>query len=217
MNRSERGVFCVDCIADEILSFRPALELLAHKDQLDFPTLTYKAENRSGLVRKIKVWSSRKDYKYPILWLAAHGSEGGFYTDDPKGAGFQRMDLGTLADIAMEGRYDWSGCIAHFGACSTLASNNDMYRNFFQETSVQAISGYSKDIPWIESLAFELIYIRVLQEVMTNNEEPLYNNGGITSDIVDECRSRILDSRKCHGLIDALGFRMITASDFGPT
>ena len=217
MVKNQRGIFCVDCIAQEVLSFKPILKLLAYGNQLDFPSLRHKAETRNDLVKEIKEWSNREDYKYPILWLAAHGSEGGFYTDDPKGAGFQRMDLGTLADIAMEGRYNWSGCIAHFGACSTLASNNDMYRNFFQETSVQAISGYSKDIPWIESLAFELIYIRVLQEVMTNNEEPLCKNGGITSDIVDECRSRILDSRKCHGLIDALGFRMITASDFGPT
>ena len=217
MIKSERGVFCVDCIAKEVLSFKPTLQLLADEDQLDFPIIIHKAETRNMLDGAIRRWSDREDFKYPILWLAAHGRKEGIYVDDRKGAGFRRVDLGTLADIAMECKYDWSGCIVHFGACSTLSSDDNMYRDFFQMTGIQAISGYSKDIPWIGSLAFELIYMRILQEVMAKVWEPPPKSGqqGITSEIVDECRSRIADSRMCHGLVDALGFRMITASDYG--
>ena len=209
MEGTERGVYCIESQDDGGPSFEPSLRLLA--GQLDFSilgTAVKRVRTRRDLTRQIAEWGSRQDYKYPILWLSGHGSSGGFLVDDT--AGNRRVDLRALIEIAEDGEFDWSGTILHFGACSTLATDDGDCRDLLDKTGLEAISGYSKDVYWTQSLAFEMLYMQFLQrELMVST-----STSGADEEALSECRDRIFDSRMCAGLVDHLGFRFITRADF---
>ena len=204
---------CVESFTASEDSFGPTLKLLSN--QLDFSTLKMRTvETRRELTKAIEEWGNRDDWKYPVLWMSGHGTQDGFYVNDPTGPGHSRLDLGTLTDIAIHSvhsAYRWSGYLIHFAACSTLSGHDDAVRDILDKSGLAGISGYSKVVEWIPSLAFEMLYMWFLQEAMmhSNSEE------GIDEGILDECRNRLLDSRMCSGLIDHLGFRIITRADFG--
>ena len=159
------------------------------------------------MVNNLKQWAGRDDWKYPVLYLSFHGFERGVHVDDPKGAGFTRLDLQTIADVFNDNNYDVSNTIVHFGGCSTLAADEAELRRFLRDTDVALLSGYQKDVPWIESLAFELLYVSGLQEAMEGSEE-------MSPRLFEGYRDRLFDSRKCHGLLEALGFKMVLPEDF---
>ena len=127
------------------------------------------------------------------------------HVDDPKGAGFTRVDLRTISDVFEP--FEVADSVVHFGACSTLATDDDEMRKFVRTTGVAALSGYQKDVLWVESLAFELLYLTGLQQAMADSSS-------LTGDLASTYRDRLYDSRKCRGLIDALGFKMVVSGDF---
>ena len=209
MKKTERGVFCIESRSEDDPSFEPALRLLA--GQLDFSILNAavrRVTTRRDFAKQIASWANGEDYKYPVLWLTGHGSSGGFFVDDT--AGSRRVDLQALIEIAEESNR-WSGALLHFGACSTLSTHGDECRGLLEKTGLEAVSGYSKDVYWIPSLAFEMLYMQFLQHALVNSASIT----GIDEDVLVECRDRIFDSRMCSGLVDHLGFRLITRADFG--
>ena len=211
MEKNERGVFCIESVG-AVESFKPTLKLLADVNQLNFPILgnaVRSVRKRNDLMNSIREWGERPDYKYPILWMWGHGSRDGFYVED-SALGDSRLDLGSLADIAGN---SWGGCLVHFASCSTLAGDDACYR-LLKESGLQGISGYSKDVYWIQSFAFEMLYMQFLQEVLIGGPKS-YPEGGIPEKSLAKCRERLFDSRMCSGLIDHLGFRMITRADAG--
>ena len=209
MKKTERGVYCIESRGDDDPSFEPSLRLLAKELDFSIPKVK-RVVTRRELARRIADWGKREDYKYPVLWLTGHGSKGGFFVDDPT-AGNRRVDLQALTEIAQDGDFSWSGSLLHFGACSTLAAHDNEYRELLENSGLEAVSGYSKDIYWIPSLAFEMLYMQFLQEAMMGSD----SEAGVDKDVLAECRDRILDSRMCFGLVDHLGFRLITRADFG--
>ncbi|MDQ3190367.1 MAG: hypothetical protein M3Q58_02110 [Bacteroidota bacterium] len=50
-----------------------------------------------------------------------------------------------------------NGKIIHFGCCSTLNTDGCALRRFLQKTKALAISGYYKDIDFVESTVFDLM------------------------------------------------------------
>ena len=211
MERTKRGVFCIESV-EGVESFEPTLRLLSK--HLDFSILTKgvrRVRKRLELTKAIEEWGNRDDFKYPLLWMCGHGAKGGFYVDDPAGAGHRRLDVHTLVDMAADSEYGgWARCHIHFGACSTLADDKDA-RSVLEKSGLQGVSGYTKDVYWIPSLAFEVLYVQFLQEAMQRS----YSEGGLDGDTLAKCRDRLFDSRMCAGLIDHLGFRLITRADFG--
>ena len=74
--------------------------------------------------------------------------------------GKEDVSLDKLAEI-INGK--GSGRILYFGSCSTLATDQeDEIKQFLKETKIKAVCGYSADIPWIESAAFEVLLIDAL-------------------------------------------------------
>ena len=204
MKRTERGVFCIEGVFDtEALSFEPTLALLS--DICDFSKIYRQVNSRNALVNNLKQWAGRSDWKYPILYLSFHGFENGVHVDDPKGAGFTRVDLRTISDVFRG--YDVSDTVVHVGACSTLAMDDMEIGKFLRDTGVAVLSGYQKDVPWIESLAFELLYLTGMQRAMVDSD-------GVISNLAPEYRESLFDSRKCHGLLEALSFKMVVSADF---
>ena len=208
MKELKRGIFCVESFTPEEESVGPTLRLLS--SLLPFSMVKVrKVETHIQLTKAIEEWSNWSNWNYPILWMSGHGRKHGFYVHDPAGPGNRSLDMGALTEIAANSpdeRDRWSGCLVHFGACSTLSGSDDACREFLRESKLAGISGYSKAVDWIRSLSFEMLYIQFLQQTMMDRN-------GIDEEVLDECRARLFDSRMCSGLIDHLGFRMITRTD----
>ena len=212
MERKHRGVFCIEAMAPkEDFSCEQTLRFLSESS--NFPFMYRGAvESRAKLVKHLKEWGGRQDWKYPILYLSAHGSHREISVRDPRGVGFDMMDLRTISHVVADHNYEMKGALVHFGACSTLAVDSEEVRDFFKGCGVTAISGYDRDVSWVESLAFELLYLHGLQQTMTLSYE---DDGGISDELMVEVQERLFDSRKCRGLIDALGFNMFLSDEFG--
>ncbi|MCZ2390240.1 MAG: hypothetical protein LC113_04075 [Acidobacteria bacterium] len=72
----------------------------------------------------------------------------------------KNISLDELADL-MENRFmNW---FVHFGSCSTLRSYAAAER-FASRTGAKMVSGFTKDVNWVESAAFELLLFELLQE-----------------------------------------------------
>lgn len=65
----------------------------------------------------------------------------------------------------LEGKLN--GKIVHFGSCSTLNTTESNITDFINRTGCSFVSGYKKDVPYIESSAFELLYFNVLNTYRT--------------------------------------------------
>lgn len=212
MNRQQRGVFGIEGEFDTgSMSVEPSLKLLA--DLYDFPTIHRTPTTRAQLMGSLEDWAERKDWKYPILYMSFHGFKKGVYVDDPKGPGFTRVDLGTVADVLAANAVGDKGMVGttiHFGACSTLSASDDEIRRFFKDTGVTAVSGYRMAVTWVESIAFEVLYLSKLQAVMLDCE----SDEGVTPELMLNARDQVMDSRKCYGLVEALGFRLYLGDDF---
>lgn len=75
-----------------------------------------------------------------------------------------RITLKEIADV-LEGKLN--GIIVHFGSCSTLNTTEKNITDFINRTGCALISGYKKDVPYIDSSAFELLYFNVLNTYKT--------------------------------------------------
>lgn len=69
-----------------------------------------------------------------------------------------------MKDIAtaLEGKL--ANKFVHFGSCSTLRTSEKNIQNFISTTNCQFISGYRKDVDYIDACAFELLYFELLQD-----------------------------------------------------
>ncbi len=164
------------------MSIEPALRLLERSDMI---SLVHRdvATSRE-LEYLLDKWLRMRSKRYNLLCLAFHGSA-------------QTLHLGaddiTLDDIAeiLEGRCQ--NKTVYLSSCSTLAADDDVLRDFCRRTKARAIVGYTKNVDWIESVAFELILISEL--VRRTNMKPAYDA------IV----------KKHRGMASRLGFRMAHA------
>jgi hypothetical protein len=84
---------------------------------------------------------------FTVLYLAFHGSPGRFYLDDG-----ECITLEELGDF-MAGKCD--GKIVHFGSCATLRADEERLRDFRKQTKAKALTGYRRNVDWLEAAAFE--------------------------------------------------------------
>lgn len=101
--------------------------------------------------------SLQKRYKqHTIIYLAFHGSPGSLHVGKRK-----KIDFHCLAEW-LDGRA--ADKIIHFGSCSTLNIDGWELRRFWKDTGALAVSGYTKDIDFIESSVLDILYFRKCQE-----------------------------------------------------
>lgn len=118
--------------------------------------------------------SLQKRYQdYPIIYLAYHGSPGKLHLG-PRTI----LDFNEIAEI-LDGKAKEK--IVHFGSCSTLLDLTTWdLKRFLKNTGALAVSGYTKDIGFIESTVLDILYFKKLQEfkyqplIKTNKEMNLY-------------------------------------------
>lgn len=118
-----------------------------------------------------------KDTKpYPLAYFAFHGFRGGIKV------GQERMTLEALAQQIGPARAE--GRIFYFGSCATMQATEKELRSFCRSTGAKAIVGYTKDVTWRESAAFDCLLVPRLLEM--RNMKSVYN--GLCRDYNDLVR-----------------------------
>ena len=110
--------------------------------------------NRDEFIKGLQTFTQKRYSNYTVLYIAYHGHK-------------NRICFGneyiTLKEIANVLESKLNGKIVHFGSCSTLNTTEKNITDFITRTGCSFISGYQKDVEYIDSSAFELLYFEIIQ------------------------------------------------------
>lgn len=110
--------------------------------------------DRDDLVRQLRRWSQAQHEAYRIGYIALHGS--------PATVHIGRYVV-RLLDMAeqLEPAALKDKCL-HFGSCSVLNLDDDKQQELRRALGVKVLTGFTKDVDWFESMAFELLLFEAL-------------------------------------------------------
>ena len=133
-------------------SIKPILELL--NTTLGVKYIYRKCNTKDEFLECLRQYTFKRYQNYTILYLAFHGRINRIRIDN------EFITLKEIADV-VEGKL--MGKIVHFGSCSTLGTTESKIADFSTRTECLFISGYRKTVGYIDSTAFDLLYLEVLQ------------------------------------------------------
>lgn len=141
-------------------SVLPFLELLAghfdppiriaHRFVDSTAELAHYTARPSGLL-----WRDPEVFDAPIFYLSFHGAPGRLLSS------LDSLGADTLCKAFEDwGRYQRN--LVHFGACSVLAgrTGRTFARDFLAASGCQAITGYTTDVDWLESMLVDFLFMR---------------------------------------------------------
>jgi hypothetical protein len=155
-----KNIFCLEGDWEDDMrkktSILPGLEMLHSISDVEFIYKTCGTEEE--LLYRVKdfVRYRKSKYKhYNILYLATHGNKGTMYYEDSLNV------LDFFKDNFNEG--DFEDKIIHFGSCATMQMSEEDWIEFKNFTGAKIISGYLKNVDFLESTLFDILYFRTLQ------------------------------------------------------
>ena len=187
---TKQGIFCLEgdwggSLIDR-LSVRPGLDMLTR--MRDERLIHRNAATKAEFEHYMSQWVTRRYAAFPLAYLSYHGRRGQL------DLGGDHLELAELAEL-VAGRL--TGRIVYFGSCETLALGDDELRAFVTRTGARGIVGYTKQVDWARSAAFDFT---LLPELL---------------DSVD-LRKLYSRLRRNHPyFVDGLGLRIATASWVG--
>ena len=143
---------------DERLSMEPMLQMLEQLGVIRF--IRRDAATDSQLEHYLERW--RRYSSYRLLYLGFHGDRD-WLEVQPEGVSLDWLEQRLRG--AAEGR------TIHFGGCSILDLPVERLSRFCRETGARGVSGFRKEIDWLDSVAFELALVQALQQ---RPERPSY-------------------------------------------
>lgn len=158
----KRGVFCVETVwygTGDTTSIRPILEAMS-EGYLDVPFVYRTAVTSGELEAYLREWKSLNRLDYPILYLGYHGMAGQIVLGEQEFWGYSDRSLVQLAEGLGD---ECADRVVHFGSCSTLDVDNQQIKNFLESTNLSAVSGYREKVDWMDSVAFDMLYIKEMQ------------------------------------------------------
>lgn len=203
MSEQKPGIYCIEGVPDRAegeVSARPTLEMLSQAHGIRF--IHRVAVTRAEFFHHFMRWARRDDYDYPILYLWYHGYPNGISVNVEDDSHRTSIRFDDLTDAQEGTDYNWSDCIIHFGSCSTLAGDKGDAGKFLKRTGLTAISGYTKDVGWIDGAAIELLYLNFLYDVLGKSTDEKY----LTQEILRDCRKGLWNKSSSKEIMKALGF-----------
>ena len=197
----EKGVFCLETDhwydAKDRSSVEPILGLLERLDDYEVPYLHKRVATRRELEHSLERYLKPRFKTHPILYLAFHGysKSGGQQTGLHLHDG--ELEVSELADMMAD---RCANRIIYFGSCRTMDCDRRRLQAFLQRTGAIAMCGYMEGVDWLESTAFDLLFLGKIQD------ETLRRRDSMES--FDE-----LMNLTAPGLYKDLGFRMIVRDD----
>jgi hypothetical protein len=98
---------------------------------------------------------AQQQQRFDLLYLAFHGSTAGLSLSE----GDEVVPLARLASL-MDGVA--RGAVIHLGSCPVLDRSDGDLQDFLSQTGARAICGYTKDVYWVDSAAFDLALLHNL-------------------------------------------------------
>jgi len=150
------GVFCVEGqwhrdLGDQS-SVLPTLELLHRLQAIRF--IHKDVATREELAYFLDRWLLRQYADYKVGFFAMHGVPSKLCLTDR-----DTVELDEVAGM-MAGRCE--GRRLYFGSCSLLRASDGRLHDFLAATGASMICGYTRDIDWVESAAFETVVLQIL-------------------------------------------------------
>lgn len=142
-----------DKFSDQI-SVLPALELLHRTGTID------EFVHRHALVAEefdsYLGWRmmDRRVRTYGTIYLAFHGSRDGLWV------GERAIPLAQLSETLGE----VPAGVVHLGSCSVLKNGRASAEDFLRSTRAKAISGYERDVNWLDSAALDIAWLGYIAE-----------------------------------------------------
>jgi hypothetical protein len=106
------------------------------------------------LTLSLKHWGQKQHSRFNIGYVALHGSPATVHI------GRRAVDLYKVADQLPKRCLDKKAL--HFGSCSVLNLRPHEQENLRKALGAKVITGFTKDVDWFESLAFELLLFEAL-------------------------------------------------------
>ena len=158
-----KGIFCLEACAwfgglKDRTSVEPVLRLLETAKDYRVPYLHHDVGTRHEFDFYLEKWKQPRFANYPILYLGFHGTPRSIEVGEGEDKAIELTDLAERLETSCAGR------IVHFGACSTLAAPDELLDKFLDRTGALAVSGYGRDVYWLESAAFEVLLLGYLQK-----------------------------------------------------
>ena len=99
--------------------------------------------------------------QYNVLYLSFHGEQGRIWIPAEKAT----ISLTQLATRLAGG---CKGKIVHFGSCHVLDVDRSRIAAFRRKTGARLVSGYSRDVNWVESAALDMLLLSYLADERTD-------------------------------------------------
>ena len=150
-----KNIFCLEALwnrnIENKLTVLPILELVAKTRGIKFIYLT--SNTLSEFEFNLKLLSRKRTYQ--ILYFAFHGDS------DLIELGDSAISLKELEGM-LAGRF--KDLVVHFGSCGTMNVDLGKLNEFTKNAGVRMVSGYTKEVDWIESSAMDMLYFSKLQD-----------------------------------------------------
>lgn len=169
MNRGRRldqkkGVFCLETDQwhghKDRSSVEPILHLLERLRGYRVPYQHRTVATRGELEYALAQYLNPTYSTHPVLYLAFHG----YPAIDGEQSGISLadadLDMGELGAM-LEGRC--ASRVIYFGSCSTLDTHGRRLNSFLKQTKAIAVCGYREDVDWLESTAFDMLFLGNIQ------------------------------------------------------
>jgi hypothetical protein len=153
--RAVPRIFCVEggwssSLKDE-KSVQPLLEFLERSNKVRH--IYQHVRTVDALVDIVEQWPQRQYNSYSLGYFGFHGSGGTLHV------GRRRVDLETLGE-SLAG--SCKGKTIYFGSCSVLNIPKRRIEEFRRLTQARAVIGYTTDVDWYASAAFDLVLFEAL-------------------------------------------------------
>lgn len=156
------GVYCIESDwwqAPDVASVRPVMEMLQQWSPFHVPFVHRDVATRDEFEHYLKEWSSAKCNKFPILYIALHGTNGSVSFGDGRKPS-NSVGLNEIGE-SLYGRCH--GRVIHFGSCDTVSIHGHTLKKFLRNTGALCVSGYGDSLNWMEASALDLLWFAALQ------------------------------------------------------
>lgn len=163
------GIVCFEGAWSEALDSRESIEpALRCLESFGLADVIHKdVGTKADLRHYVDKWLGKKGRAMPEYALgifAFHGDRYGLVV------GEDDIDLAGLAEI-LDGRA--TGRVIYLGGCEVLARPGKELKEFCQVTGAKGLVGYTKSVPYIETIAFEVLLIEAT--LLGSSFKPVYN------------------------------------------
>ncbi len=155
----KKYIFCIESEFDDDLKYESTSKFMLEQMQNIYGNklkfIYRKCATKTELKHYLKKMSLKKYTEYSIIYFCLHGDSNKIFLDN------EEIDLIELAEIC--GPKTLADKIIHFGSCETIKIKKSQLVEFIKKTNSLAVSGFTKEVEYVEGLAMEMLFFNWCQ------------------------------------------------------